>query len=47
VVKSGDAEARLAAGDTLFFRADKPHSYLNPGAERTVAHLVMSYVPHR
>ena len=47
VVKSGDAEARLGAGDTLFFRADQAHSYLNPGAERTVAHLVMSYAPHR
>jgi quercetin dioxygenase-like cupin family protein len=47
VVRSGDAEARLAAGDTLFFRADQAHSYLNPGATRTVAHLVMSYAQHR
>jgi quercetin dioxygenase-like cupin family protein len=43
VVKSGDAEARLAPGDTLFFRADKAHSYFNPGTTRAVAHLVMSY----
>jgi quercetin dioxygenase-like cupin family protein len=47
VVRSGDGEARLAPGDTLFFRADQAHSYLNPGSERTVAHLVMSYAQHR
>lgn len=47
VVRSGDAETRLTPGDTLFFRADKAHSYFNPGADRTVAHLVMSYAQHR
>lgn len=43
VVRCGDAEAKLGAGDALFFRADLPHSYENPGAEPVVAHLVMSY----
>lgn len=47
VVRSGEAEAKLAPGDTLFFRADKTHSYFNPGADRTVAHLVMSYAHPR
>jgi len=42
-VRSGDSEARLKAGDTLFFRADVAHSYENPGSEPTLAHLVMSY----
>ncbi|MEW6271668.1 MAG: cupin domain-containing protein [Thermodesulfobacteriota bacterium] len=46
VVRSGDAEAHLKAGDTLFFRADVAHSYLNPGTEPTLAHLVMSYAGH-
>ncbi len=45
VVCSGDSRARLKAGDALFFRADLPHSYENPTAEPTVAHLVMSYGP--
>ncbi len=47
VVRSGEAEARLEAGDALFFRADVAHSYENPGNEPTVAHLVMSYAHHR
>jgi quercetin dioxygenase-like cupin family protein len=46
VVRSGDSVARLETGDTLFFRADVAHSYENPGAEPTVAHLVMSYARH-
>ncbi len=44
VVRSGDTRTDLQPGDTLFFRADLPHSYENPGQEDTVAHLVMSYV---
>lgn len=47
IVKSGDAEARLGPGDSLFFRADQDHSYSNPGSTRTVAHLVMSYAAPR
>jgi transcriptional regulator with XRE-family HTH domain len=43
IVVSADSRAHLRAGDALFFRADLPHSYENPGAEPTVAHLVMAY----
>jgi XRE family transcriptional regulator, regulator of sulfur utilization len=43
IVRSGDATAELGPGDALFFRADLPHSYANPGDENVVAHLVMSY----
>jgi transcriptional regulator with XRE-family HTH domain len=44
VVRSGEAAAELAPGDSLFFRADLPHRYENPGSEDTVAQLVMTYV---
>lgn len=43
IVRSGDKEAVLGPGDTLFFRADLPHSYENRGTADAVAHLVMSY----
>lgn len=43
VVRSGEKEAVLGPGDTLFFRADLAHSYENRGAVDAVAHLVMSY----
>jgi transcriptional regulator with XRE-family HTH domain len=43
IVRSAEATAELGAGDALFFRADLPHSYENPGGEDTVAQLVMSY----
>lgn len=33
----------LAAGDSIFFHADQPHIYSNPGKEETVAYLVMTY----
>ncbi|HZR81263.1 MAG TPA: XRE family transcriptional regulator [Candidatus Binatia bacterium] len=47
VVVSGDARAHLKAGDTIFFRADLPHSYENPTPEPTLAHLVISYAQRR
>ena len=43
IVRAGDKEAELRAGDAIFFRADVPHGYRNPAKEETVAHLVMSY----
>jgi len=43
VVFSAESRAHLHAGDALFFRADLPHSYENPAAEPTLAHLVMAY----
>lgn len=45
VVRSAGESARLEAGDSIFFRADRPHGYENPSSEPTVAHLVMSYAP--
>ncbi|MGH7820414.1 MAG: helix-turn-helix domain-containing protein, partial [Candidatus Binatia bacterium] len=42
IVRSGEAQARLGPGDSIFFRADTPHSYENPGAEAVAAHLVMT-----
>jgi transcriptional regulator with XRE-family HTH domain len=43
VVQADDRQARLAPGDALFFRADRPHSDRNPTSSETVAHLVMTY----
>lgn len=43
VVVAGESKAHLRAGDTLFFRADQPHSYENPGSGPAVAYLVMAY----
>ena len=43
IIRSGDSEAHLKAGDSLFFRADLAHGYENPGSEPTRALLVMSY----
>lgn len=43
IVRAGEREARLRPGDSIFFRADVPHSYSNPDAEDCVAELVMCY----
>lgn len=43
IVRAGDNEACLGAGDSIFFRADHPHSYENPGDTLAVAHLIMRY----
>ncbi|MCR6631936.1 MAG: XRE family transcriptional regulator [Magnetospirillum sp.] len=42
VVTGGDWH-RLEAGDAIYFVADQPHSYRNPGAVEAVAYLVMTY----
>jgi transcriptional regulator with XRE-family HTH domain len=34
----------LETGDSVFFHADVPHSYANPGGERATMFLVMTYV---
>lgn len=46
IVRAGDNEACLGAGDSIFFLADTPHSYENPGDTPAVAHLVMRYAEH-
>jgi len=45
VVSTGSDATTLEPGDALFFRADVPHRYENPGNVETTAHLVMSYAP--
>lgn len=42
-VTSAGQRAELGPGDTLFFRADQPHRYANPGAQATRCYLVMCY----
>jgi transcriptional regulator with XRE-family HTH domain len=43
----GEERHRLETGDAIFFRADLPHSYINPGATETRMYLVMSYESER
>jgi transcriptional regulator with XRE-family HTH domain len=43
VVSTAHDATTLEAGDALFFRADVPHRYENPGDVETLAHLVMTY----
>jgi transcriptional regulator with XRE-family HTH domain len=51
VVARGEAEVVVGAahthvlkvGDAIYFKADLPHTYRNPGAEVAVLYLVMSY----
>jgi len=43
VLRAGTSETRLEPGDNVFFRADVPHAYENPGDVPTRALLVMSY----
>jgi quercetin dioxygenase-like cupin family protein len=47
LVSTGADAVTLQAGDALFFRADVPHRYENPGDAETVAHLVMTYSARR
>ena len=47
VVSTGTDATTLEPGDALFFRADVPHRYENPGAVETVAHLIMTYAARR
>lgn len=37
----------LRHGDAIYFRADIPHTYENPGARETVMYLVMTYAETR
>jgi transcriptional regulator with XRE-family HTH domain len=44
----GDAEpTNLRAGDAIFFRADVPHAYENPGLRDAIMYLVMTYAEPR
>lgn len=43
VIRAGDATATLGPGDVVFFRADIPHAYENPGSTEAMLHLTMAY----
>ncbi len=43
VIRAGSSVTTLEPGDNVFFRADVPHSYENPGSTPARALLVMSY----
>jgi quercetin dioxygenase-like cupin family protein len=43
VVSAGQLSARLAAGDSIFFRTDRRREYRNPLSSETVAQLVITY----
>jgi quercetin dioxygenase-like cupin family protein/DNA-binding XRE family transcriptional regulator len=45
VISTGTDATTLEPGDSLFFRADVPHRYENPGDTEASAHLVMTYAP--
>ena len=38
-----DAVHDLAPGDSIFFAADRPHTYENPGSSETRCHNVILY----
>lgn len=46
-IESGEHTANLQAGDVVFFCADRPHRYHNPGREPTRFILVMLYPARR
>ncbi len=43
IVRVATSTATLTPGDVLFFRADRPHAYENPGTVETMLHLTMTY----
>ena len=43
LLRAGGALATLRPGDVVFFRADVPHVYENPGSDESVVHLTMTY----
>lgn len=42
-IEVGESGATLGPGDTVFFRADRPPMYRNPGVTEAVLHLTMIY----
>ena len=43
IVRTQSGHATLSVGDSVFFRADRPHAYEHAGDEDAVALLTMSY----
>ena len=46
-ISAGKAEKRLKTGDSMRYRADRPHSYHNSGAERASLSMVIFYPEER
>jgi len=42
-VETGGQEYRVSAGDAIRFRADRPHTYFNPGKTVTKLNMVIEY----
>jgi transcriptional regulator with XRE-family HTH domain len=42
-IRVGKSQYLLGAGDAIYFEADVPHEYANPGDVETVMYLVMKY----
>jgi transcriptional regulator with XRE-family HTH domain len=42
-IVAGAERSLLATGDSVYFQADVPHSYRNPGRDKAVMFLVMTY----
>ena len=42
-VEAGGERHALEAGDAIFFEADAPHAYRNPGGKEALVYLVMTY----
>jgi XRE family transcriptional regulator, regulator of sulfur utilization len=42
-LRVNEEEYRLSEGDSIRFRADRPHAYLNPGKNLAKINLVISY----
>jgi XRE family transcriptional regulator, regulator of sulfur utilization len=48
VLSVGDMKPlEMGPGDSVYFRADLPHAYENPGAGETLMYLVMTYTEPR
>ena len=45
IVRVGDAETSIAAGDLVLAKADEPHSLRNPGPARLIVMAVMAPPP--
>jgi transcriptional regulator with XRE-family HTH domain len=47
IVETSAGKAELQAGDLVFYRADRPHRYFNPGTTPTCFMLIMRYPPRK
>jgi mannose-6-phosphate isomerase-like protein (cupin superfamily) len=45
IVRVGDVETSISAGDLVLARADEPHALRNPGSERLIVMAIMAPPP--